>query len=81
MAAGLAVISADVASSRVLIRDRKSGLLVAADSPKAYADAAERLIRSPVRRRVLAAAAAVASTAFGWSEALASVTDCYLGTR
>jgi len=80
MAAGLAVISADVDSARALIRDRKSGLLVSADNPAAYADAAEQLIRSPLRRRLLAMAAVIAATAFGWSEALAGVMDTYLGT-
>ena len=78
MAAGLAVISADVGSARALIRNRKSGLLVSAENPAAYADAAEQLIRSPLRRRLLAMAAVLAATAFGWSEALASVIDTYL---
>ncbi|HJQ16705.1 MAG TPA: glycosyltransferase family 1 protein [Allosphingosinicella sp.] len=78
MASGLAVVSADASSARALIGDHAAGMLVARDDAGAYADAVEQLIRSPSRRRLLAAAAVLASAAFTWSDVLGSVLDCYV---
>jgi len=78
MASGLAIVSADVGSAQALIEDGRSGLLVEPKDPSAYADAAEALMLTPGRRRMLAMAAVATSAAFGWNEMLGSVLDCYL---
>lgn len=77
MAAGLAVVSADVGSAQALIEDGKSGLLVAPAEPAAYADAVEGLIRSPLRRRALGLAALAVSAAYNWSDILDGVVALY----
>jgi glycosyltransferase involved in cell wall biosynthesis len=77
MAAGLAVVSADVGSARALIENGRSGLLVPAGEAGAYADAVESLIRSPMRRRGLGRAARSASLAYNWPDILDSVISAY----
>ena len=77
MAAGLAVVSADVGSAQALIEHERQGLLVAPKDPAAYADAVETLIRHPARRARLGAAAAEASLAFNWDDILDSVIGVY----
>jgi glycosyltransferase involved in cell wall biosynthesis len=77
MAAGLAVVSADVGSARALIRNGKQGLLVAPKDPAAYADAAEALIGNRALRMRLGAAAARASLAYNWPDILDSVVEVY----
>jgi glycosyltransferase involved in cell wall biosynthesis len=78
MASGLAVVSADVPSAQALITDRRSGLLVNPEKPKAYVEAVEGLIRKPGSRKAIAMAAVTASAAFDWNNLLGSVLDLYL---
>lgn len=77
MAAGLAVVSADVPSASALIEHERQGLLVEPKNPGAYADAVETLIRHPARRARLGAAAAAASLAYNWPDILDSVIGVY----
>ena len=77
MAAGLAVVSADVGSAQALIAHGESGLLVPPEEAAAYAGAAESLIDSPRRRRMLARAALAASASFNWADILDSVILAY----
>ncbi|HEX4739261.1 MAG TPA: glycosyltransferase family 1 protein [Allosphingosinicella sp.] len=77
MASGLAIVTADVGASRVLIKDGEQGLLVPAKDPAAYADAVETLIRLPARRKRLGQAAAAASEAYNWTDILDSVVSVY----
>ena len=77
MAAGLAVVSADVGSAQALIEDGRNGILVPAEDPVGYADAIHDLIGSPERRRTLGFAASATSAAFKWDDILDSVIDAY----
>ena len=77
MAAGLAVVSADVGSAQALIEDKRSGLLVPPEDASAYADAVEALIESPRRRRALALAALAVSATYNWADILDSVIFAY----
>jgi glycosyltransferase involved in cell wall biosynthesis len=77
MAAGLAIVSADVGSAQALIEHGRTGLLVAPTDPAAYADAAEALMTDPLRRKDMAAAAAEASLAYNWPDILDAVIDAY----
>ncbi|QIL01463.1 glycosyltransferase family 1 protein [Sphingomonas sinipercae] len=77
MAAGLAIVSADVPSASALIDDGVSGLLVSPRDPIAYADAVEDLIRSPEKRRELASAAMAESGRYNWDEVLGVVLKAY----
>ena len=77
MAAGLAVVSADVGSARALIAHGRSGLLVPPEDAAAYADAVEALIESPRRRRALAQAALGVSATYDWTDILDSVILAY----
>jgi glycosyltransferase involved in cell wall biosynthesis len=77
MASGIAIVTADVGASRVLIEDGKQGLLVPPKDPAAYADAVEALIRFPARRKRLGQAAVAASRAYNWTDILDSVVSVY----
>jgi len=77
MAAGLAVVSADVGSAQALIEDGRSGLLVPPAGGAAYADAVESLIGSPRRRHALGLAALAASAAYSWGDILDGVILAY----
>ena len=77
MAAGLAVVSADVGSAQALIVDGRSGLLVPPEDAPAYADAVEKLIDAPRRRRALALAALAVSATYNWGDILDSVILAY----
>jgi phosphatidylinositol alpha 1,6-mannosyltransferase len=77
MASGLAIVTADVGASRVLIQDGKNGLLAEAKDPAAYADAVETLIRFPARRKRLSEGAVAASAAYNWTDILDSVLSVY----
>ena len=79
MAAGLAIVSADVGSAQALIDQGRTGLLVAPTDPTAYADAAEALIADVHGRRRLGRAAAEASLAYNWPDILDAVIDAYRG--
>jgi glycosyltransferase involved in cell wall biosynthesis len=77
MAAGLAIVSADVGSATALIEHGRTGLLVAPANAAAYADAAEALLADAHRRRRLGRAAKAASLAYNWPDILDSVIDVY----
>ncbi|MBV9931200.1 MAG: glycosyltransferase family 1 protein [Alphaproteobacteria bacterium] len=77
MAAGLAIVSADVGSAQALIEHGRTGLLVAPTDPAAYADAAEALMADPGRREAMAGAAAQASLAYHWPDILDQVIAAY----
>lgn len=79
MAAGLAIVSADVGSASALIEEGRTGLLVAPADPNAYAGAAEALIADPQRRRRLGRAARQASLAYDWPHILDAVIEAYRG--
>jgi glycosyltransferase involved in cell wall biosynthesis len=77
MAAGLAIVSADVGSARALIDHGRTGLLVAPHDPAAYADAAQSLMADLHGRRRLGLAAAEASLAYNWPDILDAVIEAY----
>ncbi|HMC91295.1 MAG TPA: glycosyltransferase, partial [Allosphingosinicella sp.] len=77
MAAGLAIVSADVGSAQALIDDGRTGLLVSPLDPGAYADAVETLLADPGRRQRLGQAAAQASLAYDWADILDAVIAAY----
>lgn len=80
MASGLAVVSADVPSARMLLDQGRRGLLSASDDPDAFAGAVASLVESPEQRRRLGVAARAASAAFSWEAASRSVERAYLET-
>lgn len=77
MASGLAVLSADVASASTLIDHGRTGLLVPAHDPQAYARAAAELIAQPARLRALGRSASVVADRFRWDEILGEVVRTY----
>jgi glycosyltransferase involved in cell wall biosynthesis len=77
MASGIAIVTADVGASRVLIEDDKQGLLVPPKDPAAYADAVETLIAAPARRKRLGQGAVDAARAYNWADILDSVLSVY----
>ncbi len=77
MACGLALVSADAAAARALIRDGETGLLVPARDSAAYADAVEALMRDPAELRRMSQAGIDASKVFRWSAILDRVIDTY----
>jgi len=77
MAAGLAIVSADVGSARALIDPGRTGLLVEPTDPSAYAAAAEALIADPPRRAAMARTAAEASLVYNWPDILDAVIEAY----
>lgn len=80
MAAGLAIVSANVSSASALIDDGRTGLLVPATSVEAYADAVERLICHPPMRNRMAAAAIAAAARYDWDDILGAVLAIYRDT-
>jgi glycosyltransferase involved in cell wall biosynthesis len=78
MAAGVAIVSADVGSARSLIRSPRIGVLVPPDQPSRYAEQIEHLIHAPGRRRSLGFAAAAAAQRYAWPDILGSVMNVYL---
>lgn len=80
MAAGLAIVSADVGSARALITDGREGLLRPAD-PVVMADAIAMLVDEPETRRRLGKAAMAAAAERQWPEVLSAVTDTYRELR
>jgi glycosyltransferase involved in cell wall biosynthesis len=77
MASGLAVLSADVPSASALVHHGRTGLLLPAAKPRAYADAAAALIANPARRQALGYAAAAEASRYRWDAILQSVVDAY----
>jgi glycosyltransferase involved in cell wall biosynthesis len=78
MAAGLALVSADVASARALIADNDNGLLVPPHDLDAYAGAYSDLATSLDRRRTLGMAASATAMAFNWTNVSSDVVAHYL---
>jgi glycosyltransferase involved in cell wall biosynthesis len=76
MAAGLAVVSADVGSAQALIENGRSGILCAPD-PASYADAIESLVKDPARRMALGRAASASAATFRWPLVLEEVVGAY----
>jgi len=79
MAAGLAVVSADMPSAQALISNNDNGLLVPPHQVEGYAEALSKLASDRRKRTRLGAAAAAAAAAFTWSSALLDVVQGYLG--
>lgn len=79
MAAGLAIVSADVASARALIDHGHTGLLVSPRTVDAYAADLIRLIRSPDTRAALGDAATAEAARYEWADILDHVVDIYRG--
>ncbi len=77
MSAGLAVVSANAPSSRLLIDNGHTGILCQADQPDDYVAAVADLIQHPEKRIALGRNARKASEAYQWSHALQSVADNY----
>lgn len=77
MAAGLAIVSADVPSARSLVENGRTGLLVPARDVGAYAAAIERLTRIPMDRARLAKAAVAEAGRYEWNATLQAVLDAY----
>ena len=80
MAAGLAIVSADVGSARALIRAGHSGLLAPCD-PTSLADAVERLFRDPALARQLRNTATGDAATFRWPAVLDAALAAYLAVR
>jgi glycosyltransferase involved in cell wall biosynthesis len=77
MAAGLAVVSADAPSSRELIDDGRTGLLVPPGDVAAYAAALARLAGDARLRARLGEAARAESARYDWDATLDKVVDAY----
>ena len=77
MAAGLAVVCADAPSHRALLSPGDSGLLCPPADVEAYETALLGLALDVGRRVRMGRAARMASGAYSWSAALASVVDVY----
>lgn len=76
MASGVAVVSADTDSSRLLIEDGRSGALCSDDHHQTFADAVTSL-QDPKARHSLGAEARKATERFSWDGASDSVLDAY----
>jgi len=76
MAAGLAVVSADIGSAQALIENGRSGILCSPD-PACYADAIESLLKDPARRMALGRAASASAATFRWPLVLEEVVRAY----
>jgi glycosyltransferase involved in cell wall biosynthesis len=77
MAAGLAIISAEAPSSRALVGDGRTGVLVAAGDVAGYADALTTLANNRALRGRLGAAARKESARYDWDAAMAAVAEAY----
>jgi glycosyltransferase involved in cell wall biosynthesis len=77
MASGLAVVSADVPSASALIADGRTGWLVEAHKPAAYARAARMLMQEAPLRHAIAAAASREASRYRWDDVLAGVAADY----
>jgi len=78
MAAGLAVVSADVPSAQALISDNDNGVLVPPHDVEGYAEALADLAQDDRKRKRLGVMAAASAMAFTWSAALTDVVQNYL---
>lgn len=77
MACALTVVSADAPSARALIDDRQTGFLSPASDVNHYVATIGELVVDETLRRNVGAAAMVASAAYSWEAASASVETIY----
>jgi glycosyltransferase involved in cell wall biosynthesis len=77
MACGLAVVGADAAANRALLRHGETGLICPPTDSEAYAAAILSLADDPLRRRRMGEAARAASAAYQWRQILAGVAEVY----
>ena len=77
MASGLAVVSADVPSASALIADGRTGWLVPAQLPGAYARAVLTLMQDAPLRRGIGSAASREALRYRWDDILAGVAADY----
>ena len=77
MASGLAVVSAAVASSEVLIEHGRTGILCPPEDIDSYEQAIMGLVDDAGRRREIGAAARLASEGFSWANASRQAADAY----
>jgi glycosyltransferase involved in cell wall biosynthesis len=78
MAAGLAVVGADVPVVRTMIEDGVSGLVADPTSATDFADKIERVLTDPALRERLAAGGRVVADRYDWIAILDSVVSDYL---
>ncbi len=78
MAAGVPVVGSAIPGYASVIRDGRDGVLVRPGDPRALAAAIDELLRSPARRRALAAAAREAVADYDWPVIAARIRDCYV---
>ena len=78
MAAGLAVVAADVPVTRTMIDDGRSGFLVDPHSVAGFSDVVERLIGDPALRQTVATNARGEAEAYDWDTILDGVVGAYL---
>lgn len=76
MAAGLAVVSADVGSARAIITNGRDGLLCA-PTASTFADTIERLMRDPAALEQTRIAAVRTASRYRWRDNLDSVVQAY----
>ncbi len=81
MASGLAVVSADVPSASSLIADGRTGWLVEAHKPAAYARAARMLMQEAPLRRAIGTAASKEASRYRWDDVMAGVAADYRRCR
>lgn len=77
MAAGVPVVAADVASTRALIEDGRTGLLVPPRTHACYVEAVCDLIADPDARRAFAEAGVATAHNFDWDNTLDAVIGYY----
>ena len=77
MACGVVPVAADVPVNRLLIEDRRTGLLVEGSAPSAYARAVRELSAAPASLRMMARAAAGSADDFRWDDMLDAVIVTY----
>jgi phosphatidylinositol alpha-mannosyltransferase len=78
MAAGTALVAADLAGYRAVARDGREALLVPPDDPKALASAVARILDEPSLRSELIDAGRVRVAGFDWSEVAARTREVYV---
>ena len=78
MAAGLAVVAADVPVVRTRVVDGESGLLADPTSARDFADQIERLIADPALREKLVRNGRAVADSYNWPDILDNVVRDYL---
>jgi len=77
MACGTPMIVSDNPGFRAVLAGGEAGLFAAHDDPAAWADAVNRLLDDPARRRVMSEAGTARAARFGWPEVAARVAEVY----